>query len=231
MFKVNHLFGNGSNGSVPSIGGGTPSLASALAQVERAEAALEAARRQAKAAARREGRGVRNLFSEGKFVARASAERWCDTARSEGECAGMSMLTDHLLRAQGRDPDEVRAEMAASTKRDRAAAEARNARWKSIVVKTGFFEATAAGNHAEAGQILLQMHDVLTQADAHVVPRHVVERMERERPGKTKADQIVAAARRSRMSADAAGEVPEPAKGSLAAQIVRAGAKRRGEIE
>jgi hypothetical protein len=88
MFKVNHLFGNG---SVPSIGG--TSLTAALAEVERCERALESARTQARAQARREGKSVRNLFGESRFVSRASAERWTDQARSEGEKAIADIIT------------------------------------------------------------------------------------------------------------------------------------------
>jgi hypothetical protein len=89
VFKLDHIFGN--NGSLPSLGGTT--LAAALAGVERAEQALEAARALARAAARREGKSVRNLFSEGRFVSRASAERWCDQARAEGEKVMASILS------------------------------------------------------------------------------------------------------------------------------------------
>jgi hypothetical protein len=52
-------------GSVPSFGG-TLSLAAALQRVDAAEQALAEARAQAKAVAKREGRGTRNLFSEGR---------------------------------------------------------------------------------------------------------------------------------------------------------------------
>jgi hypothetical protein len=114
-------FRNG-GGSVPSIGG-TPSLDAALVAVQRAEQALEAARSQARAAARREGTSTRNLFAEGKFVARSSAERWCDQAREEGGRAagdalvrGLTMSEDppfqHLARRLKREgtppPGEMR---------------------------------------------------------------------------------------------------------------------------
>jgi hypothetical protein len=88
MFKVNHLFGNG---SVPSIGGTT--LAAALAGVERAEQALEAARALARSAAKREGRSVRSLFEDSKFILRASGEKWADTARAEGEKAMIAIFS------------------------------------------------------------------------------------------------------------------------------------------
>jgi hypothetical protein len=228
MFKLSHLYGG--NGSVPSIGG-TPSLASALAAVAQAEDVLATARAVAKSAARRAGKGVKNLFSDGRFVSRASAERWTDSARSAGFNAGMSQMTDMIIRAQGDDPPKVRAEMAARTRRDSKAADARSARWNAIMREAGWFDATARGDHAEAGRIMVEMHDVLTEHDAHVLPRATIERMEREHGGgRTKAAAIIRAGKRARMSADAAGEVPEPEKGTLAEKIIRAGMRRRGEI-
>jgi hypothetical protein len=230
MIKLNHLFGG--NGSVPSIGG-VPSLAAALVAVTRVEDALEAARRQAKAAARREGRSVKNLFSEACFVARASAERWCDQAREEGRTAGMSFQLDMMLQAQGLDPKEERARAQASIEKSSAAAAARHERWTAIMRKAGWHDAVEAGDHERAGRIMFEMHDELVRQDAHVLPRATIERMARDRvaaTGKATGAAIVAAGKRARMSADAAGEVPEPAKGSFAAQVIEAGRKRRGEI-
>jgi hypothetical protein len=232
MFKNNSLAGvlsfrNGA--SVPSIGG---SLASALAAVERAEAQLDAARSQAKAAAKREGKSVRNLFADGAFVARSSAEKWVDAARREGEHEGHRQAVDAMLTAQGLDPAEERARIAASSKKERAAREARDARWNAIMADAGFFEATARGDHERAGRIMFEMHDELLRQDAHVLPRATIERMERNRvagTGKATGAAIVAAGKRARMSADAAGELPKPT--GLAAQIVRAGQRRRGEVE
>lgn len=80
---------------MPSLTG-TTSLASALAQVEQAEAALSAARSAARAAARRAGRSTRHLFDGHPFVARASAERWCDEARREGEQAMANIFSRNL---------------------------------------------------------------------------------------------------------------------------------------
>jgi hypothetical protein len=208
MFKVNHLFGG--NGSVPSIGG-VPSLASALAQVERAEAALHAARALARAAAKRERVSVRGLFEDSKFILRATGERWCDTARSEGECAGMNRITDMIISAQGEDPAKVRAEIKARLERERPAREAADAKWQDTMRESGFLAAVADKDYEKAAQIYRQISP--------------------ERFGISKGQAIVRAAARARMSADAAGEVPEPEKGSLAAQIVRAGARRRGEIQ
>jgi hypothetical protein len=99
MFKVNHLFGG--NGSVPSIGG--TSLASALAAVERAEAALAAARALARSAAKREGKSVRGLFESSQFILRETGERWCDTARAEGEKATIAIFS-RTVEMDSRDP-------------------------------------------------------------------------------------------------------------------------------
>jgi hypothetical protein len=222
MFKVNHLFGG--NGSVPSFGG-TSSLAAALSAVERAEAALAAARALAKAAAKREGVAVRGLFEDSQFILRATGEKWVDQARGEGKHEGVRELHDCMLRARGLDPEEERAKVAASIKRDRKAAEARTARWDALMRDAGWHDAVAAGDHARAGRIAFEMHDALTQADAHVVPRHVVDHS----TGKTKADQILRAGRKARMSVSP-DEVPPPEPGSLAEKIIQSGQRRRGEI-
>jgi hypothetical protein len=102
MFKVNHLFGG--NGSVPSFGG--TSLASALVAVDRAEAVLAGARALAKAAAKREGQSVRGLFESSNFVLRASAERWTDTARREGEKTMINILS-HTVETDSKDPSSA----------------------------------------------------------------------------------------------------------------------------
>jgi hypothetical protein len=71
------------------------------------------------------------------------------------------------------------------------------------------------------------MHDTLTQADAHMLPRSTIERMERERPGgRTKAGAIVRAAKVARMGGP---ELPPPEKGSFAARVAAAARKARGE--
>jgi hypothetical protein len=204
MIKLNHLFG--SNGSVPSIGG-VPSLAAALVAVARAEDALEAARRQAKAAARREGRSVKNLFSEGKFVARASAEKWTDTAREEGLKAGVNFLADSVERVRNPDPADPLYHLAVRLKRDGMAPLAAMERWHEEMEKAGFFSALGAGDYDKAAEIW-RAHSPEVSG---------------------KAAQIVAAGRKARMSVDAT-EVPEPEKGSLAAAIIAAGKKRRNEV-
>jgi hypothetical protein len=133
--------------------------------------------------------------------------------------------------ARGLDPAKERARMAAASKVDRAAADARHARWTALMREAGWHAAVEAGDHVRAGRIMFEMHDTLTEADAHVVPREVVERMERNRvaaTGKATGAAILAAAKRARMGGP---EVPPPEKDSLAAQVIRAGQRRRGEIE
>jgi hypothetical protein len=201
MFKVNHLFGG--NGSVPSISG-TPSLASALAGVERAEQALEAARSAAKAAARREGKGVRHLFAEGRFVSRASAERWTDTARQEGR----NEVIDSMLEARGLDPKKERARIAAESESFGVTWDAHVAEFQATLKAAGYHAALDRGDHVKAAAIFLAASPELS--------------------AQSKGEAILAAGRRARMSADAAGEIPEP--GGLAAKIIMAGKKRRGEI-
>jgi hypothetical protein len=98
MFKSSPFSGlvpfrNGGNGSMPSIG---TSLTAALAGVERAEQALEAARALARSVARREGKSVRHLFGESRFISRASGERWADQAREEGMKAGCDIIVAGL---------------------------------------------------------------------------------------------------------------------------------------
>jgi hypothetical protein len=204
MFKVNHLFGG--NGSVPSIGG-TTSLAAALAAVDRAEQALEAARALARGAARREGKGIRHLFAEGRFVARASAERWCDQAREEGKHEGALQVGDCLLRAHGLDPEKQRAEIRARLEKERPIREAETARWQATMRESGFFDAVAAKDFDRAAKIYIELHPELFRG----------------------AKAILAAGARARMSGDT--ERPLPEKGSLASRIVSAGRRRRGEIK
>jgi hypothetical protein len=203
--------------------GGTASLALLRQRFDRAEAELEAARAAMRSAADAAGIERAGLFGESEFIPRSTGDAWHEAGKREG----VRDFTDCMFRARGLDPEKERADIAASIKRDRKAAEARSARWDAMMRAAGWHAAVASGDHKRAGQIMLEMHDALTQADAHVVPRHVVERMERERPGgKTKAEQILRAGARARMSGS--DEVPPPT--GLAAQIVAAGRKRRGEI-
>jgi hypothetical protein len=181
VFKIDHLFGG--NGARPSIGGGM-SLAAALVGVEQAGQALQAARSAAKAAARREGRSIKNLFSDGRFVSRASAERWCEQVRNEGA----SKLGEAILRVFNDDGA-------------RPAKPGRLSAWRAKFAGSGFLEALAVGDYEEAAAICSQA---------------------------SKADQILRAGKRARMSADAAGEVPQPT--GLAEKIIEAGKRRRGEV-
>ena len=214
MFKSDRLAGvlnfrNG--GSVPSIGG-TVSLAAALAVVERAELALEAARSQAKAAARREGRSVSGLFAEGRFVSRATAEKWTDEARNQGFSAGHRFLSDALSRAnRPPDPADPLYHIAKRLERNRAegVTPADLARLRDKMEAAGAFAAMQAGDHQRAAEICAEIH--------------------REEAGHVTGGRIVRAAARARMSAGAAGEVPEPEKGSFADRVIAAGRKRRGE--
>jgi hypothetical protein len=214
--------------SVPSIGG-TPSLASAFAAVERAESVLAEARSAARAAAKREGKPTTTLFGDGRFIARASAEKWCEQARSEGKHEGHREAVDAMFIARGLDPAKERAEIAASLERDRKASRAREARWKALMKDAGFFEACDAEDYEKAGRIAAEMHPVLTKLDAHALPRSVVEQLEQSGKAKATAEGILAAGKRARMSADA--EVPAPANGTFAARVILAGKRRRGEIE
>jgi hypothetical protein len=220
-----------SRASVPSVGGSNgsgDSVSLALERVALAERNLQAAREAARQAARQAGRSTSALFAECAFIARSTGERWRDDAFSEGQCSGMTLVTDNLLRAQGRDPDEVRAEMAERTKRDRKAADAREVRWNAIMRKAGWHDAVAAGDHRRAGRIMVEMHDALTEADAHVLPRATIRRMEREHGGGgDKADRILSAAKTARMGGP---EVPPPERGSFADRVIAAGKKRRNEF-
>jgi hypothetical protein len=210
MFKNNHLAGVlnfRSGGTVPNIDG-TPTLAAALAGVERAEAALAAARALARSAAKREGRSVRSLFEDSKFILRASGERWCDQARAEGKHEGALEVGDCLLRAQGLDPEKERAQIRARLEKERPIREAETARWHAKMEAAGFFRAIAEKDYEKAAQIYIELHPEMLQG--------------------TKAKAILAAGARARMSGD--NERPPPEKGSLASRIVEAGRKRRGEI-
>jgi hypothetical protein len=199
MFKVNHLFGG--NGSVPSFGG--TSLASALVAVDRAEQALEAARSAARAAARREGKAVRNLFSEGRYVARASAERWCEQSRAEGR----NEVIDSMYEARGLDPKKARARIEAESEAFGVAWDAYMTESQATLKAAGFDDAVAAGDHVKAAAIFRAANpDIFRQS---------------------KGEAILRAGARARMSGS--DEVPDPPKGSFAAQVIAAGKRRRGE--
>jgi hypothetical protein len=187
-------FRNGA--SVPSFGG-TPTLASALAGVERAEAQLEAARAQAKAAARREGRGVSGLFAEGRFVSRATAEKWTDEARNEGWRAGHNFLSDVLSRAsRPPDPADPFYHIAKRLTREGNRSLDEMLRYWARLDAAGFADATRAGDYEKAAQICIAVQ-------------------REHETGKVTGAAITRAAARARMSADAAGEVPSRRRAHL----------------
>jgi hypothetical protein len=210
MFKINPFAGvtpfrNG--GSMPTINGNM-TLATALQRVEAAEAALSAARAAARSAAKRESHSVRGLFEDSKFILRASGEKWTDQARDDGWKAGVNFLADSLESLRNPDPADPLYHIAKRLRRDGlppvAAAERRHEKMEAA----GFFTALGAGDYDKAAAIYQEANPELS--------------------GKGAA--IVAAGKRARMSADAAGEVPEPEKGSLASRIILAGKKRRNEV-
>jgi len=211
MIKTSHLAGvlnfrNG--GSVPSIGG-VPTLASALVAVDRAEQALEAARAQAKAAAKREGKSIRNLFADGAFVARSSAEKWCDEARRDGWKAGHNFLSDALNRAnRPPDPADPFYHLAMRLQREGNRSVDEMRRYWARLDAAGFTDATRRGDFEGAAQICIAVQ-------------------REEESGRATGGRIVRAAARARMSADRAGEVPEPT--GFAAAVIAAGKKRRNE--
>jgi hypothetical protein len=209
MFKNNRLAGvlnfrNG--GSAPSIGG-TTSLASALAGVERAEQALAAARALARSAAKREGHSVRGLFEDSQFILRATGERWADTARREGE----KTIADVFCRnidAESRDANSPFRHLAQRLKKIED--------WPAHVAK---MRAAMNDPRCERARALVEAGDI---EEATALYAEVFQG--------TKADRILAAGKRARMSVGP-DEVPDPPKGSVAAAIVRAGQRRRGEIQ
>jgi len=210
--------------------GGNTSLALQQQRFDRAEAELEAARAAMRSAADAAGIERGGLFAGSTFIKRSTGDAWHEAGIKEGR----REVLDAQLRVAGLDPDQVRADIKARLPAQRAAADARHARWTTLMREAGWHAAVEAGDHARAGRIMVEMHDTLTEADAHVVPREVVERMERNHvaaTGKVTGKAILAAGRRARMSADAAGEVPEPKRGSFASRVIEAGKRRRGEIE
>jgi hypothetical protein len=184
-------------------GAGNTSLALLRQRLERAESELESARAAMRSAAAAAGIERAGLFSGSAFISRETGERWADEARREGEKAHR-ILVDHLLMAQGKDPDVERARIKAEMPARAAAIKADLDRWHAEMTAAGFFDAVEAKDYARAGQILATHY-----------------------AGVGKGQAIVRAAARARMSADAAGEVPPPPKGSLAARIIAAGARRR----
>jgi hypothetical protein len=101
---------------MPSIGSANVSLAVALDRFRAAEENLDNAREAARQAARREGKKTSGLFAGGLFVSRASAEKWTDEARAEGDSAGFERGREHVAEAAERSADLKRA--AAKTRVD-----------------------------------------------------------------------------------------------------------------
>jgi hypothetical protein len=203
MFIANKLFGNG---SVPSIGG--TSLASALAEVARAEAGLAAARALARSAAKREHVAVRGLFENSRFVLRETAERWTDQARREGE-ENMAAIWCRNLDTESADETSAFHFLAKRLKK----------------MSPADWADHAARMHAARTDPRNEQARALVEAGEHDAAAAIYAEIFQG----TKADRILRAGARARMSGS--DEVPDPEKGSLAAQIVVAGRKRRGEIQ
>jgi hypothetical protein len=203
---------------------GNTSLALLRERFRRAESELSAARAAMRSAAASAGIERAGLFAGSTFIKRTTGDAWHEAGISEGR----NEVLDAQLRVAGLDPDQVRADIKARTKVDRAAADARHARWTALMRDAGWHAAVEAGDLQRAGRIMFEMHDTLTQLDAHAVPREVVERMERNHvaaTGKVTAARVLAAGRRARM--DGSNERPLPPKDSLAAQVLAAGRKAR----
>jgi hypothetical protein len=201
--SASSVSGNGAGGS----------LSLALERVAVAEKNLQAAREAARAAARHAGVDLVGLFSEGAFIARATGERWRDEARREGEKVMADIFTRNLD-VDAADENSPFQHLAKRLKRHGALQEQQQtpedlARWHAKMEAAGAFVAMRAGNVEEAARICAELH--------------------REGVGKSKGEQILAAGARARMSGDT--ERPLPPKDSLAAQVIRAGQRRRGEIE
>jgi hypothetical protein len=195
--------------SVPSVGGGNgagDSVSFALERVAIAEQNLRAARDAARAAARQAGRSTSGLFAECAFIGRSTGERWRDEAWSSGERSGLTRMADHLSRAFGADPAAERAAVKAQLAREAPARAATGSARRQLLRDSGFLAALADGDHDAAAEIYRRIT-----------------------PGTSKAGAILRAGKRARMSADAAGEVTDPPRGSVADQIIAAGRKRRGE--
>jgi hypothetical protein len=199
---------------------GNTSLALLQQRFDRAEDELSAARAAMRSAA---GVEISGLFSGSRFIKRTTGDTWHDAGIKEGR----REVLDAQLRVAGLDPEKVRADIEARLPAQRAASEARHARWTALMREAGWHAAVEAGDHARAGRIMLEMHDALTEADAHVVPREVVERMERDHGGKVTGGRIVRAARTARM-----GGPPAPASGAgtFADRVLAAARKRDGKI-
>lgn len=193
-------FRNGA--SVPSLGG-TPTLQAAMARVDAAEQTLSAARAAARAAAKAEGKSTRYLFDGHQFVARASAERWCDEARKEGVKTGC----DLLVRAFRMEADPPFEHLVARLKRNRAegVTMADLARLREKMESRGAFAAMQAGDHQRAAEICAEIH-------------------REEQTGRVTGAAILKAAKDRRMGGP---EIPPPPEGSFAQRVAAAAKKAR----
>jgi hypothetical protein len=195
---------------VPTPNGvSSSSLDLALARCAAAEKNLEEARLAARTAARAAGRKAAGLFSDSQFVSRATAERWCDEARAEefenGKAFAREEITRIMIESRGLNYENEMKKIRAEGKAHSAQLDADAARWRKEAPE--FFAACDCGNWKLAGQIYFQKYS------------------ERDKSGNAARAILTAAARRD---SDGANERPEPT--GLAAQIVQAGRKRRGEI-
>jgi hypothetical protein len=207
MFKNNRLAGvlnfrNGGTG--PLVVGGSMTLGAALARVDAAEQALADARSAAKAAARRENKPVASLFGDSRFILRASGEKWADEARRAGEKVMADIFTRNLD-VDAADDNSPFQHLAKRLKREGAPKPDEMRRHWAALDAAGFLTAARAGDYEEAARIVAEVNKGWA--------------------GQSKGEQILAAGKRARMSADAAGEVPEPE--GLSAKIVAAGKRAR----
>jgi hypothetical protein len=200
--------------SVPSVGGNGAggSVSFALERVAVAEKNLQAARGAARVAARQAGVDTAGLFSEGMFVARSTAERWRDEGFEAGRRKGEKAMADIFTRTLDMDAGDE------------------NSKFKHLARRLKKMSPTEWADHvarmrAARDDPRNEQARALVEAGEHDAAAAIYVEIFQG----TKADQIVRAGKKARMSADA--EIPDPAKGSLAAQIVRAGARRRGEIQ
>jgi ribonuclease HI len=176
-------------------------LDQARARVAKAEVELSAARTAMRAAARKAGVSLANLFGDSSFIARSTGDRWASEARA----AGAIEAAQKIGKALGVPPasDDEIAQSTAETQRRMAEMKSR---WRALKA-AGFVEALNGRDFALCAELYL-------------------EALGEDLPAKAKADAILQAGRRARMTRD--NERPPPT--GMAADIVRAGKRRRGEI-
>ena len=190
-------------GLVPS--GERASLALLRERFRRAESELEAARAAMRSAAAAAGIERAGLFSGSKFIRRETGEAWASTARIEGEKA-MGDIFRRNIDAESRDSNSPFHHLAKRLKKIQ--------NWPEFAEK---MRAAMNDPRCERARSLAEAGD---HEGALTIYMEVFQ--------KNKGAEIVAAGVRRRMGGP---EVPPPEKGTLAAQIVQAGQRRRGEIE